>query len=127
MDSSNGKKVDIVANLRLVPKFNEDDPDIFFTLFERLAESRKWMDAECTLLLQCVLTGKAQEAYSALSVGDCQSYAKVKKAVLKAYELVPEAYRQKWRKGPGQTHVVFARVLKCHFDLWCLTFSLWKS
>ena len=39
-------------------------------------------------MLQCVLTGKAQEAYSALGV----SYDKVKMAVLQIYELVPEAY-----------------------------------
>ena len=59
---------DVAVNLRLVPKFNEKDPDIFFVLFERLAEARNWSDAERTLLLQCVLTGKAQEALSALTV-----------------------------------------------------------
>ena len=63
-------------------------------LFERLAEARNWSDAERTLLLQCVLTGKAQEVFSALSVTDGASYQLVKAAVLKAFELVPEAYRQ---------------------------------
>lgn len=29
---------DISANLRLIPRFNEDVPHIFFVLFERLAE-----------------------------------------------------------------------------------------
>ena len=48
---------------------------------------------ERTLLLQCVLTGRAQLAYASLSVADSQVYNKVKTAVLKAYELVPEAYR----------------------------------
>lgn len=38
-------------------------------------------------MLQSVLTSKAQEAYSALSVTDSLSYAKVKSAVLKVYEL----------------------------------------
>lgn len=49
-------------------------------------------------------------------------YAKVKSAVLKAYELVPEAYRQKfrtWVKGDKQTNVEFARDLLCHFNRWC--------
>ena len=39
-------------------------------------------------------------------------YDKVRKAILKAYELVPEAYRQKFRnarKQDGQTYVEFAR------------------
>ena len=31
---------DVTVNLRLVPKFNEQDPDNFFVLFEWLAEAR---------------------------------------------------------------------------------------
>ena len=53
-------------------------------------------------MLQCVLTGRAQEAYSTLSATDCKVYKRVKSAVLKAYELVPEAYRQRfrsWKRG----------------------------
>ena len=38
-----------------------------FFFFERVAESRDWSDVERTLLLQRVLTDKAQDAYSALS------------------------------------------------------------
>lgn len=89
---------DVRANLRLMPRFNERDPDTFFTLFERIAEVKNWPDADRTLMLQCVLTGRAQEKYSALSASECVSYAKVKSAVLKAYELVPKAYHQKFRK-----------------------------
>lgn len=53
---------DVGANLRLVPKFNEKDPDTFFTLFERIADVKEWPDADRILMLQCVLTGRAQEA-----------------------------------------------------------------
>lgn len=59
---------DVSICLRLVPKFSEWDPNTFFLLFEQLARNRNWSDSEQTLLLQCVLTGKAQEAYSALSM-----------------------------------------------------------
>lgn len=41
-------------------------------------------------------------------------YATVKAAVLRAYELVPEAYRQRfrsWEKSRKQTHVEFVRDL----------------
>ena len=48
-----------------------------------------------TLLLQSVLVGRAQEAYSALSTEDSKDYEKVKGAILRTYELVPEAYRKK--------------------------------
>ena len=88
---------DVAGSLRLVPQFCERDPDIFFSLFERVAESRGWSDSDRTLLLQCVLTGKAQEAYSALTIVESREYATVKAAVLRSYELVPEAYRQRFR------------------------------
>ena len=73
-------------------------------------------------MLQVVLTGKAQVAYSALSADDSSDYDKVKKAVLRAYELVPEAYRQKFRnlrKDDGQSYMEFARQKERLFDDWC--------
>ncbi len=111
------------ANLRLVPKFNERDPDTLFILFEWIAEARGWPSKECTPLLQCVLTGKALEMYSALSLSDCKHYDTVKTAILKAYELVPEAYRQKFRtlsRGVNEAHVEFARELTTAFNRWCM-------
>ena len=50
------------------------DPETFFSLFERVADARSWPDSDRTLMLQCVLTGNAQEAYSALGVHDSASY-----------------------------------------------------
>lgn len=99
-------RFDVASNLRLLPKFNESDVETFFCLFERVADLRCWPDEERTLMLQCVFTGKAQEVCSALSSEDCKDYKVVKSAVLKAYELVPEAYRQRfrgWRKTGKQT------------------------
>lgn len=43
--------------------------------------------------LQCQFTGKAQEVNAALSVEEGLEYEVLKKAVLRSYELVPEAYR----------------------------------
>ena len=117
------KQLNIGSNLQLLPKFSEKDPDLFFSLFERLAESRGWSDSERTLLLQCVLTGKAQEAYVSLTVAESQKYDVVKSAVLRAYELVPEAYRQRFRnlsKNEDQTHVEFVREMLVQFNRWCL-------
>uniref|UniRef100_A0A3B4ZKQ1 Gypsy retrotransposon integrase-like protein 1 n=1 Tax=Stegastes partitus TaxID=144197 RepID=A0A3B4ZKQ1_9TELE len=110
-----------VSNLRWLPPFNEKDPDTFFSLFERVCKVKEWSDKECALLLQCVLTGKAQEAYSCLSVDDSFVYKKIKSAVLKAYELVPEAYRQRfrsWDKTSDQTYVEYVRDLQTHFKRW---------
>ncbi|XP_023191398.1 uncharacterized protein LOC111608951 [Xiphophorus maculatus] len=113
---------DVIGNLRLLPKFNELDPDSFFVICERVAEARSWSDSARVLLLQCVLVGRAQEVFSALSDSDCHDYAKVKAAVLKTYELVPEAYRQRFRscrKNSEQSYLEFARDIKMHFMRWC--------
>ncbi len=48
----------------------------------------------------------------------------MKNAVLRAYELVPEAYQQKFCrlvKTPRQTFVEFARDKANLFDKWCAT------
>jgi len=50
-------------------------------------------------LLAEYLFGKAREAYAALTIVESSQYHVVKAAVLKAYELVPEAYRQKFRNA----------------------------
>ena len=83
--------------------------------FER-EELRLAREAEKALqdaqFLQSVLVGKAQEIYGSLSVEQSSDYEHVKETILKAYELVPEAYRQKFRnylKYDSKTHVEFAR------------------
>ena len=72
--------------------------------------------------MQSVVIGKAREIYTQLSLEQSSDYDKVKELILKAYELVPEAYRQKFRdcrKEPNQTHVEFARTKEQLFDRWC--------
>ena len=81
-------------------------------------------------MLQAVLTGKAQVAYSSMSAEESASYDKVKQAILKAYELVPEAYRQKFRdlrKIQGQTYMDFAKQKERLFEEWCKSLFLLLS
>lgn len=92
--------------------------------FERVAAKLKWPRDMWALLLQCNLVGKAQEVCAALPIEDSLNYDVVKLAVLRAYELVPEAYRQKFRscsKSAKQTFVEFAREKKALFEKWCLS------
>ena len=49
------------------------------------------------MLLQNVITGKAREIYIQLSVQQASDYDSVKQLILKGYELVPQAYRQRFR------------------------------
>ena len=106
----------------LVPPFQEKEVDKYFLHFEKVAENLNWPKEHWTLLLQSVLIGKAREIYTQLGVEQSHHYETVKELILKGYELVPEAYRQKSRnckKDSNQTNVEFARNKEQLFDRWC--------
>ena len=114
----------VAKHIRLVPPFQEKEVDKYFLHFEKVAENLNWPKEHWTLLLQSVLIGKAREIYTKKLLGVEQShhYETVKELILKGYELVPEAYRQKFRnckKDSNQTHVEFARSKEQSFDRWC--------
>ena len=113
---------DVTKHIRLVPPFQEKEVDKYFLHFEKVAENLNWPKEHWTLLLQSVLIGKAHEIYTQLGVEQSHHYETVKELILKGYELVPEAYRQKFRnckKDSNQTHVEFARNKEQLFDRWC--------
>ncbi|KAG1935513.1 retrotransposable element [Pimephales promelas] len=113
---------DVSKYISLVPVFREAEVETYFGAFERVAGALRWPKEVWAILLQCKLTGKAQEACAALSVEDGLNYDRVKNAILRAYELVPEAYRQRFRglrKSPDQTFTDFAREKGVLFDRWC--------
>ncbi len=113
---------DVSKHISLVPQFRETEVDSYFSAFERIASALNWSKEVWPLLLQCKLTGKAQEVCATLSLEDSLNYDMVKVAILRAYELVPEAYRQRFRnhkKHLGQTFVEFAREKGVLFDKWC--------
>ena len=91
-------------------------------ILKKIASNLKWPEDVWTVLLQRVFVGKAHEIYSAFPAEQSSKYQVVKEAVLKAYELVPEAYRQNFRtsvKEEKQTYVEFARIKERLFDRWC--------
>lgn len=109
-------------NVALVPVFRESEVDSYFNAFERIATALDWPKDMWPILLHCKLVGKAQEVVSSLSLEEGLNYDVLKETILRAYELVPEAYRQKFRihkKPSGQTFVEFAREKGVLFDKWC--------
>ena len=117
-----GTYFDISKHIGLVPAFRESEVDAYFGAFERVATALRWPMDVWSILLQCKLNGKAQEAIATLSVDDSMQYSVVKATILRAYELVPEAYRQKFRqhwKGSDKTFVEFSREKEALFDRWC--------
>lgn len=116
------EKFDVSRHIALVPTFREAEVDSYFNAFERIAATLSWPRDVWSLLLQCKLVGKAQEVCATLSIDESLSYDVVKATVLRAYELVPEAYRQKFRaceKSANQTFVEFAREKTVLLDKWC--------
>ena len=108
--------------IHLVPPFNEKDLDGYFRHFEKVAGSLNWPKEYWSTLLQSVIKGKAQQVYTALSEQQSTQYDVVKASILRAYDLIPEAYRKKFRilrKADGQTNVEFAREKEMCFDKWC--------
>ena len=95
--------------------------DAYFGAFERIAAALRWPSEAWALLVQCKIHGRAQEAVAALSLEESLDYDSVKTAILRVYELVPVAYRQKCRhhrKGSNQTHVEFAKEKGMLFAKW---------
>ena len=113
---------DVTKHIRLVPPFQDNKLINTFYTLKKVAENLNWPKEHWTLLLQSVLIGKAREIYTQLGVEQSHHYETVKELILKGYELVPEAYRQKFRnckKDSNRTHVEFARNKEQLFDRWC--------
>uniref|UniRef100_T1HQU6 SCAN box domain-containing protein n=1 Tax=Rhodnius prolixus TaxID=13249 RepID=T1HQU6_RHOPR len=123
-NTCNNNFFDIARNIKLVPSFQEQHVDKYFLHFEKIACSLGWPQQYWTMLLQSVFTGKARDVYTQLSIEQSSSYPVVKEFILKAYELVPEAYRQKFRgftKSSEESFIEFAREKEQLFDRWCVS------
>ena len=113
---------EVAKQVRIVPKFEEANVDEYFTHFERTALNLGWPRGCWSMLLQTVLTGKAQRAYATLPTESCADYELVKAAIHKSFELVPEIYRQKFRmhrKKENQSYVEFLRDNENAIEKWC--------
>ncbi len=87
--------------------FDKDNFEKYFLMFEKVAEG--------------LLTGKTKDVYCALSTQQCANYEFVKEKILQAYELVPEAYRQRFRnlvKQGNQTYVEFVHDQENAYVWW---------
>ena len=112
---------DLAKNIQLVPKFDEQDVETFFSTFEKYTHRLEWPTEYWTLMLQSVFVGKAQKVCSELSIEQSSDYEEVKALVLTAYKLVPESYRQKfrnWKRKQGQTYVDYSKEKELGFDRW---------
>ena len=82
-----------------LPSFvdGKDDLDAYLQRFERFAETAKWIKDGWASKLSALLSGRALEVYSSLSVEAAKDYDKVKIALMKRYDLTEDGYRRKFR------------------------------
>ncbi|KAG7166684.1 hypothetical protein Hamer_G010312 [Homarus americanus] len=91
---SETKLFDVTKHLRLMPAFDEEDPEDFFMQFEKIAKSSQWPEESWVVMIQSVLTGSVRSAFLSLSSEVCRSYELVKEEILKVYEPIPESYSE---------------------------------
>ena len=67
------------------------------------------------------LVGKAQQAYAGMNPDEAKDYAKLKKAILRRYDVNEESYRQRFRSAArkqGETNRELAARLDDLADKW---------
>ena len=84
-----------------------DDIEAYLTTFEQLVMSASLERQHWAFKLAPYLTGKAQQAYAALSSEEAADYTKFKEAILHRYNVTVDSYRQQFRatfKKPGESY-----------------------
>lgn len=102
-------KIQITKFLPLLPQFSDYDPEVFFTEFEASATHFQLPKEDWTWLIKPKLNGKALSVLD--RVENNTDYDVVKKAILAAYSVTTERYRQNFRnmnKATTQTFLEFA-------------------
>ena len=118
---NNNPNFEAVKYAKLIPKFEERNIDQYFAQFEITALNYNFPENLWPMMLQPALTGRAAEVFTSLTREQQKEYQVVKSLILKAYELVPEAYRRKFRdlkKKNEQTHVEFLREKERFLEKW---------
>ena len=83
--------------VKLVSLTEKDDIEAYLVTFERIMEAYKVEKDRRTYHLAPQLTGRAQQAFAALTSEDAKSYDAVKAAILVRYDINEEAYRRRFR------------------------------
>ncbi|XP_060547180.1 zinc finger protein 331-like [Pantherophis guttatus] len=75
-----------------------EDPKVFLTSFEQVAQACRWPREEWVACLLPALSREAKEAFQKLEIGERDNYGKVKAAILKGEAMKTEARRQRFRQ-----------------------------
>jgi hypothetical protein len=106
-----------------LPKFEEDkdDLDAYLERFERFAKVQKWKKEEWAVCLSPLLTGKGLQVFTGMPVNDVNDYDKLKRALLKRYQLTEEGFRKRFREETpdrGETVYQFISRIRRYLQRW---------
>ena len=102
-------KTDLLKYVKLLPSFPNDDPEAFFREFESTAKHFEIPQADWVWLIKPKLSEKALTVCN--NIENNTDFDTVKGAILKAYSITTEGYRQAFRnhtKLQYQTYTEFA-------------------
>ena len=107
----NARVRDREVGLKLTKLGESDDIEVYLTTFECMMAAYGVDRSQWVYRLAPHLTGKAQQAYAAMSTEDASTYEEVKTAVLRRYDISAETYRQRFRETrlkEGKTYLELA-------------------
>ena len=81
-----------------LPNFDEtkDSMDAYIRRFERYAVANNWDAANYATYLSSLLKGKALEVYAQMSTADCTNYDRLKRALLRRFQMTEDGYRRRF-------------------------------
>ena len=103
------RKTDLLKYVKLLPSFPDEDPEAFFREFESTANHFDIPQTDWVWLIKPKLSEKALTVTN--NIENNTDYTTVKEAILKAYSITTEGYRQAFRnhvKMQYQTYTEFA-------------------
>ncbi|XP_068233504.1 uncharacterized protein [Palaemon carinicauda] len=113
------EKFDFNKVKKLIPTIDEKKPKVFFDTLEDTATSLEWPAEHWVMLIRNGFKGKA--AYVSSQMITVKDYQILKKAILDAYSITIEGYRQSFRnsqKSPTQTFVEICDTKVRQFQKW---------
>jgi RNase H-like domain found in reverse transcriptase/Reverse transcriptase (RNA-dependent DNA polymerase)/Integrase zinc binding domain/Integrase core domain/SCAN domain len=116
---ANKYRIDVLT--KMVPRFDPNDVDLFFTSFERTLLLNKIPDEQWPVVLNAIVFGKAQRVLSSLSLDELHDYELVKGTLLSAFEVCADVFRKRFRtvsKGYNDSFAEFSFKIKESFDRW---------
>ena len=103
--------------LKLTKLTETEDIESYLTTFERMMQVYHVDEERWAFKLAPQLTGRAQQAYAAMTTEDATNYQRVKAAILHRYNITEDTYRRRFRDARKQSGESFTEMVIRLYDL----------